>query len=231
MRKIRSRTSLRVGLLPGCLVILETSLQYRRKPARCQRTTVSGVTMRRDCFQPDQTRRATTQKTRSRVLRLGRGRRRFRTESCWRKAKFSRRRLRCERKRRTIVPRKSLTNRSMARSYTRTAGETPAARLLISLSAGVLANHRSQIESRRLFTALNDVDSKPAPFAKTAKDAAPKFVSVLSVSATRPYTLIGGTAIGTVLTLIFLPALYSIWFGVKPTAAASDKAKAGLVRP
>src|SRR5207244_6558544 len=29
------------------------------------------------------------------------------------------------------------------------------------------------------------------------------------------YTLIGGTAVGTLLTLIFLPALYSIWFGVK----------------
>lgn len=32
------------------------------------------------------------------------------------------------------------------------------------------------------------------------------------------YTLIGGTAVGTVLTLIFLPALYTIWFRVKPTA-------------
>jgi multidrug efflux pump subunit AcrB len=31
------------------------------------------------------------------------------------------------------------------------------------------------------------------------------------------YTLIGGTAVGTVLTLLFLPALYSIWFRVKPT--------------
>jgi multidrug efflux pump subunit AcrB len=31
------------------------------------------------------------------------------------------------------------------------------------------------------------------------------------------YTLIGGTAIGTVLTLVFLPALYTIWFRVKPT--------------
>ncbi|OSQ36016.1 efflux RND transporter permease subunit [Thalassospira mesophila] len=29
------------------------------------------------------------------------------------------------------------------------------------------------------------------------------------------YTLIGGTAIGTVLILLFLPALYAIWFGVK----------------
>jgi len=32
------------------------------------------------------------------------------------------------------------------------------------------------------------------------------------------YTLIGGTAIGTVLTLVFLPALYAIWFRVRPSA-------------
>lgn len=31
------------------------------------------------------------------------------------------------------------------------------------------------------------------------------------------YTLIGGTAIGTVLILLFLPALYAVWFRVKPT--------------
>jgi multidrug efflux pump subunit AcrB len=31
------------------------------------------------------------------------------------------------------------------------------------------------------------------------------------------YTLIGGTAVGTVLTLVFLPALYTIWFRVEPT--------------
>src|SRR5437667_10989768 len=37
------------------------------------------------------------------------------------------------------------------------------------------------------------------------------------------FTLIGGTAVGTVLTLIFLPALYSLWFGVKPAAVASDE--------
>jgi multidrug efflux pump subunit AcrB len=32
------------------------------------------------------------------------------------------------------------------------------------------------------------------------------------------YTLIGGTAVGTVLTLVFLPALYSIWFRVRDSA-------------
>jgi multidrug efflux pump subunit AcrB len=37
---------------------------------------------------------------------------------------------------------------------------------------------------------------------------------------TLAYTLIGGTFGGTVLTLVFLPALYAIWFKIKP--AASD---------
>lgn len=32
---------------------------------------------------------------------------------------------------------------------------------------------------------------------------------------TLAYTLIGGTLGGTVLTLVFLPALYAIWFKVK----------------
>ncbi|RCK30381.1 efflux RND transporter permease subunit [Thalassospira lucentensis] len=31
------------------------------------------------------------------------------------------------------------------------------------------------------------------------------------------YTLIGGTAAGTVLILLFLPALYAVWFRIKPT--------------
>jgi len=30
------------------------------------------------------------------------------------------------------------------------------------------------------------------------------------------YTLIGGTAAGTVLILLFLPALYATWFRIKP---------------
>jgi multidrug efflux pump subunit AcrB len=29
------------------------------------------------------------------------------------------------------------------------------------------------------------------------------------------YTLIGGTAVGTILTLVFLPAAYAIWFKIK----------------
>jgi hypothetical protein len=32
------------------------------------------------------------------------------------------------------------------------------------------------------------------------------------------YTLIGGTAVGTVLILLFLPALYAAWFRIRPAA-------------
>ncbi|KQW52640.1 MULTISPECIES: efflux RND transporter permease subunit [Ensifer] len=33
------------------------------------------------------------------------------------------------------------------------------------------------------------------------------------------YTLIGGTAVGTVMILLFLPALYAVWFRIKPPKA------------
>ena len=38
------------------------------------------------------------------------------------------------------------------------------------------------------------------------------------------YTLIGGTIGGTILTLVFLPALYSLWFRIRPPSspAASE---------
>lgn len=36
---------------------------------------------------------------------------------------------------------------------------------------------------------------------------------------TLAYTLIGGTFAGTILTLVFLPAMYSIWFKIKPVPA------------
>jgi hypothetical protein len=75
-------TSFGVGLLPTCLRTLEISRQYIQKPVRCQRTTVSGVTMRRDCFQAEQTRRAITQKSLSNGLMFGRECRRFSATSC-----------------------------------------------------------------------------------------------------------------------------------------------------
>jgi len=41
---------------------------------------------------------------------------------------------------------------------------------------------------------------------------------------TLAYTLIGGTLAGTVLTLVFLPAMYSIWFRIRP---AGERAVTG----
>ncbi|WP_422843722.1 efflux RND transporter permease subunit [Acidovorax sp. M2(2025)] len=38
---------------------------------------------------------------------------------------------------------------------------------------------------------------------------------------TLAYTLIGGTLAGTVLTLVFLPAMYSIWFGIRPASPSA----------
>ena len=37
-----------------------------------------------------------------------------------------------------------------------------------------------------------------------------------ALSVTLAFTRIGGTLAGTVLTLMFLPAMYSIWFKIKP---------------
>jgi multidrug efflux pump subunit AcrB len=41
---------------------------------------------------------------------------------------------------------------------------------------------------------------------------------------TLAYTLIGGTFAGTVLTLVFLPALYAIWFKIQPVAKGEQVA-------
>ena len=119
IRKISSRTSLGVGLLPTSLRTLEISLQYIRKPVRCQRTTVSGVTMMRDSFQADQTRRAMTQKSLSKRPRLGRGCRRFSTASCCRSVRFSKTRFPRLRKRRIRAPSQRRSKLNMAGSYTR----------------------------------------------------------------------------------------------------------------
>ncbi|MEA0698286.1 efflux RND transporter permease subunit [Xanthomonas campestris pv. campestris] len=41
---------------------------------------------------------------------------------------------------------------------------------------------------------------------------------------TLAYTLIGGTLAGTVLTLVFLPAMYSIWFKIRPDPGKGNNA-------
>jgi hypothetical protein len=53
IRKIRVRTSLLTRLRPPTCLALETHVQYKRNPARCQRTTVLGVTKTRGFVHPD----------------------------------------------------------------------------------------------------------------------------------------------------------------------------------
>ncbi|PCF97580.1 efflux RND transporter permease subunit [Vreelandella nigrificans] len=48
---------------------------------------------------------------------------------------------------------------------------------------------------------------------------------------TLAYTLIGGTFAGTILTLVFLPAMYAIWFKIKPTPRGGNTASEGGVNP
>ena len=44
------------------------------------------------------------------------------------------------------------------------------------------------------------------------------------------YTLIGGTAVGTVLILLFLPALYAIWFRIRPVVFEQAARTTGEIR-
>jgi hypothetical protein len=74
--------------------------QYSANPARCQPTTVSGLTTMRVCFQPDQN-LWTTQKSLSSKHRRGLGCFRLNTRSCCRRVRFSSIRLRRERKQRS----------------------------------------------------------------------------------------------------------------------------------
>jgi multidrug efflux pump subunit AcrB len=48
---------------------------------------------------------------------------------------------------------------------------------------------------------------------------------------TLAYTLIGGTFGGTVLTLVFLPALYAIWCKIKPAAGNEQAIASNRAEP
>jgi multidrug efflux pump subunit AcrB len=45
------------------------------------------------------------------------------------------------------------------------------------------------------------------------------------------YTLIGGTAVGTVLILLFLPALYAAWFKISPNAKETSVSPIETIKP
>ena len=75
-------------LIPPCGVS-DLNFQKSLKPLRCQRTTVSGLTITRDLRQGLQIRESKTQKSRSAIRILGLLFVLFITANCWRSARFS----------------------------------------------------------------------------------------------------------------------------------------------
>src|ERR1700687_2487839 len=90
IRKIKARTSLLTRFRPPTWLILETHVQYKRDPARCQFTTVLGVTNTRGCLHPDQHILNATQNSLCRAVNRRRGCCACRASNCRRRARFSR---------------------------------------------------------------------------------------------------------------------------------------------
>lgn len=98
---------------------------------------------------------------------------------------------------------------------------------LIALSGILMRNtliligqiHNNQIEGLKPFDAVVEATVQRArPVLLTALAAILAFIPLThSVFwGTLAYTLIGGTFVGTIMTLVFLPAMYSIWFKIRP---------------
>jgi hypothetical protein len=140
---VRSRTSLLIGFLPTTVLAREIQLQYSRKPVRCQRTTVSGVTKINDLFHPDHDFRRTTQNSLSTELSRGRGRFECRASSCCRRARFSRRSSSRERKpEKNPAEQMSKANKHQV-IIAKTAPRKFASKSLILWTRRVLARHSS----------------------------------------------------------------------------------------
>jgi hypothetical protein len=114
IRKIRARTSLLTRLRPTCLA-LETQVQYKRNPARCQLATVLGVTKTRGFVHPDHNVFSATQNSLCGAVNRRRGRLACRASNCCRRARFSRMRSSRERQALTIQPRTCRSDTIMAR--------------------------------------------------------------------------------------------------------------------
>src|SRR6266404_4530684 len=115
IRKIKARTSLLTRFRSPTWLILETHVQYKRNPARCQFTTVLGVTKTRGCHHPDQHILNATQNSLCRAVNRQRGRCACRASNCRRSARFSRTRSARQLKELTNQPRKCRSDTIMAR--------------------------------------------------------------------------------------------------------------------
>ena len=108
---------------------------------------------------------------------------------------------------------------------------------LIALSGILMRNtliligqiHHNEQEGLGAFDAVVEATVQRArPVVLTALAAILAFIPLThSVFwGTLAYTLIGGTLAGTVLTLVFLPAMYAIWFKIKPSSPDEQSAPA-----
>jgi len=117
MRKIKARTSLLTRSRPPACLTLQTHVQYKRNPVRCQFTTVLGVTKTRGCLHPDQHILNATQNSLCRAVNRRRGRCAL-ASNCRRRARFSRTRSVRQLKELTNQPRKCRSDTIMARILT-----------------------------------------------------------------------------------------------------------------
>jgi multidrug efflux pump subunit AcrB len=108
---------------------------------------------------------------------------------------------------------------------------------LIALSGILMRNtliligqiHHNEQEGLSPFDALVEATVQRArPVILTALAAILAFIPLTSSVfwGTLAYTLIGGTLAGTVLTLVFLPAMYSIWFRIKSSSSIDTDERA-----
>src|SRR5580693_10359345 len=115
IRKIKARTSLPTRFRPPTRLTLEIHVQYKRNPARCQFTTVLGVTKTRGFLHPDQHVLNATQNSLCRAVNRRRGRCACRASNCLGRARFSRTRSSRDLKALIIHPRRFRSDTIMAR--------------------------------------------------------------------------------------------------------------------
>src|SRR6476661_3989865 len=143
IRKIKARTSLLTRFRPPTWLTLETHVQYKRNPARCQFTTVLGVTKMSGLVHPDQHVRNATQNSLCRAVNRRRGCCACRASNCRRRARFSRTRSSRERKTLNNQPRKCRSDTIMARILSEKSESSSSPSQFILQVYDVLARHRA----------------------------------------------------------------------------------------
>src|SRR5215472_15224679 len=145
IRKIRARTSLLTRFRPPTRLNPEIHVQYKRNPARCQFTTVRGVTKTRGPLLPDQNVLSATQNSLCRAVNRLRGRCACKASSCRRRAKFSRTRSPRERKRADDPPEEMPEPHNHGKNIIGTIRIQLCAKSFILRVYNVLARHRQRL--------------------------------------------------------------------------------------